>query len=70
MIFKKKWDEQENEFGDLNKEFWYGLCPIHSLSNTGKYQDGWMDGTTTVTTSTITMIQIKWISYASRCGIF
>ena len=50
--FHKKWDG----FGDLNKEFWYGLRPIRCLTNTGMCQDGWMDGTTTVTTSTITMI--------------
>ena len=36
--FHKKWYDYENGFGDLNKEFWYGLRPIHCLTNTGTWQ--------------------------------
>jgi len=36
--FHRKWDDYENGFGDLNKEFWYGLRPIHCLTNTGTWE--------------------------------
>ena len=36
--FHKKWDEYENGFGDLNQEFWYGLHPMHCLTNTGSWE--------------------------------
>jgi len=36
--FHRKWDEYENGFGDLSKEFWYGLHPIHCLTNSGTWE--------------------------------
>ena len=27
-----------DRFGDLNKEFWYGLKPIYCLTNQGKWE--------------------------------
>ena len=32
--FYLNWDEYENGFGDLNGEFWLGLCKIHRLTAT------------------------------------
>ena len=30
--FTRTWDEYVQGFGDLNTEFWYGLCNIHCLT--------------------------------------
>jgi len=36
--FHRRWYDYENGFGDLNQEFWYGLRPMHCLTNTGTWQ--------------------------------
>ena len=60
--FHKKWDDYENGFGDLNKEFWYGLRPIHCLTNTGTWQ---LRIDLTFTNGTKTYMQYKQFSVGS-----
>lgn len=36
--FHRGWMEYVDGFGDLNKEFWYGLKPIYCLTNQGKWE--------------------------------
>ena len=36
--FHRRWHDYENGFGDLNQEFWYGLRPMHCLTNIGTWQ--------------------------------
>ena len=36
--FNKNWVDYEKGFGDLNKEFWYGLSAIHCLTQTGQWE--------------------------------
>ena len=35
--FQRFWWEYEMQFGDLNREFWYGLKTIHCLTNQGQW---------------------------------
>ena len=36
--FNRDWLDYENGFGNLTGEFWYGLHPIHCLTNQGQWQ--------------------------------
>ena len=36
--FNKNWTDYEKEFGDLNKEFWYGLSAMHCLTQKGQWE--------------------------------
>ena len=36
--FNKSWVEYEEGFGSLTGEFWYGLRPLHCLTNQGQWQ--------------------------------
>ena len=36
--FNKNWVDYEKGFGDLNKEFWYGLSAIHCLTQRGQWE--------------------------------
>ena len=36
--FNKNWTEYEEGFGDLNKEFWYGLAAISCLTQRGQWE--------------------------------
>ena len=36
--FNRGWVEYEEGFGSLTGEFWYGLCPLHCLTNQGQWQ--------------------------------
>ena len=36
--FNKNWTEYEQGFGDLNKEFWYGLAAISCLTQRGQWE--------------------------------
>ena len=36
--FNRGWVEYEEGFGSLTGEFWYGLRPLHCLTNQGKWQ--------------------------------
>ena len=36
--FNRGWTEYEEGFGSLNGEFWYGLRPLHCLTNQGQWQ--------------------------------
>ena len=36
--FNRFWWEYEMGFGDLNREFWYGLKAIHHLTNQGRWE--------------------------------
>ena len=60
--FHRLWYDYENGFGDLNKEFWYGLHPIHCLTNTGTWQ---LRIDLTFTNGTKTYMQYKQFSVGS-----
>jgi len=34
--FNKNWRENKDGFGELNKDFWAGLKPMHTLTQTGQ----------------------------------
>ena len=36
--FNRGWVEYEEGFGSLTGEFWYGLRPLHCLTNQGQWQ--------------------------------
>ena len=36
--FNKNWTDYEQGFGDLNKEFWYGLAVMHYLTQRGQWE--------------------------------
>ena len=36
--FNRNWTEYEGGFGDLNKEFWYGLAAINCLTQRGQWE--------------------------------
>ena len=36
--FNKNWTDYEEGFGDLNKEFWYGLKELHCLTQRGQWE--------------------------------
>ena len=36
--FNRGWTDYEEGFGSLNGEFWYGLRPLHCLTNQGQWQ--------------------------------
>ena len=36
--FNRDWADYEDGFGNLTGEFWYGLSPIHCLTNQGQWQ--------------------------------
>ena len=36
--FNKNWIDYEKGFGDLNKEFWYGLSAMHCLTQRGQWE--------------------------------
>ena len=36
--FSKSWKEYEEGFGSLTGEFWYGLQPLHCLTNQGQWK--------------------------------
>ena len=36
--FSKDWKEYEEGFGSLTDEFWYGLHPLHCLTNQGQWK--------------------------------
>ena len=36
--FIKGWVDYENGFGSLTGEFWYGLHPLHCLTNQGQWE--------------------------------
>lgn len=36
--FNRNWAEYEEGFGSLEDEFWYGLRPLHCLTNQGQWQ--------------------------------
>jgi len=36
--FNKNWTDYEQGFGDLTTEFWYGLEPIHCLTQRGQWE--------------------------------
>ena len=36
--FNRGWVEYEEGFGSLTGELWYGLCPLHCLTNQGQWQ--------------------------------
>ena len=38
VSFDRGWVEYEEGFGDLNGEFWYGLKPLHCLTNQGQWE--------------------------------
>ena len=38
VSFNKNWTEYEEGFGDLNKEFWYGLAAISCLTQRGQWE--------------------------------
>ena len=38
VSFNRGWKEYEEGFGDLNGEFWYGLKPLHCLTNQGQWE--------------------------------
>ena len=38
LNFNKNWTDYEEGFGDLNKEFWYGLAAIHCLTQRGQWE--------------------------------
>ena len=38
MNFNRNWTEYEEGFGDLNKEFWYGLAAISCLTQRGQWE--------------------------------
>ena len=38
VSFDRGWVEYEEGFGDLNGEFWYGLTPLHCLTNQGQWE--------------------------------
>ena len=38
LSFNKNWVEYKDGFGDLNKDFWYGLEAIHTLTQNGQWE--------------------------------
>ena len=38
ISFDRGWVEYEEDFGDLNGEFWYGLQPLHCLTSQGQWE--------------------------------
>ena len=38
VSFNKNWTDHEDGFGDLNKEFWYGLKELHCLTQRGQWE--------------------------------
>ena len=36
--FNRDWVDYEEGFGELTGELWYGLCPIHCLTNQGQWE--------------------------------
>ena len=36
--FSRGWVDYENGFGSLTGEFWYGLTPLHCLTNQGQWE--------------------------------
>ena len=36
--FNRGWEDYENGFGNLTDEFWYGLQPLHCLTNQGQWE--------------------------------
>ena len=38
VSFNKNWIDYEKGFGELNTEFWYGLRPLHYLTDNGQWE--------------------------------
>ena len=38
VSFNKNWTDYEEGFGDLTTEFWYGLKPLHYLTDNGQWE--------------------------------
>ena len=38
VSFNRNWTDYEEGFGDLNTEFWYGLKPMHYLTDSGQWE--------------------------------
>ena len=38
VSFNRNWTDYEEGFADLNTEFWYGLKPIHYLTDNGQWE--------------------------------
>ena len=38
VSFNRNWTDYEEGFGDLNTEFWYGIKPLHYLTDNGQWE--------------------------------